>query len=80
MKSIEVTASSYDEALRNALEQLGLDESEVDTAIVKESGLIKKKVTVKVTQKLTGQLAALEFIQGAIKRMGFDCEVEMTET
>ena len=53
MKSIEVTASSYDEALRNALEQLGLDESEVDTAIVKESGLIKKKVTVKVTQKLT---------------------------
>ncbi|MDE6550662.1 MAG: protein jag [Clostridia bacterium] len=80
MKSIEVTASSYDEALRSALEQLGLEENEVDTAIVKESGLIKKKVTVKVTQKLTGQLAALEFIEGAIERMGFNCEVEMSKS
>ena len=80
MKSIEITAQSYEDALKEALAQLELAEDEVTAEVVKESGLIKKKVTVKVTQKRTGQLAALEFIQGAIAKMGFDCMVEMSKS
>ena len=46
MKSIEITANSYAEALKEALEQLGLSENEVDAEKVKETGLLRKKVTV----------------------------------
>ena len=45
MKSIEITANSYAEALKEALEQLGLSENEVDAEKVKETGLLRKKVT-----------------------------------
>ncbi|MDE6362483.1 MAG: hypothetical protein K2L53_05845, partial [Clostridia bacterium] len=69
MKSIEITANSYEEALEQALEELGLDESQVDAEKVKETGLIRKKITVKVTQKVTGATLVSDFINGIIQRM-----------
>ena len=47
MKSIEITANSYAEALKQALEELGLDESQVEAEKIKESGLIRKKSPLK---------------------------------
>ena len=54
MKSIEITANSYEEAVAQALEELGLEENQVEIEKTKESGLIRKKITVRVTQKVTG--------------------------
>ena len=80
MESIEITAGSVKEALQKGAQQLGISEDECDYELVKESGLIKKKYTVKISEKPKGEKAALEFIRGVIARMGFDCTVEMKKT
>ncbi len=79
MKSIEITANSYAEALKEALEQLGLSENEVDAEKVKETGLLRKKVTVRVTQKVTGAVLVSDFLNGIIERMNIDCKAEVQE-
>lgn len=80
MRSIEITSSGYKEALDEALQQLQLEEKDVDVEVLKESGLLKKKVTLRVSEKVTGQLKALDFIRGTIERMGLNCAVELKET
>ena len=79
MKSIEITASTYEEALEQALEQLGLEESQVVAEKISETGLIRKKVTVKVTEKVTGASMVKEFINGIIQRMDINCEAAVEE-
>lgn len=79
MKSIEITANSYAEALKEALEQLGLSESEVEAEKIKETGLLRKKVTVKVTQKVTGAVLVSDFLNGIIQRMNIDCKADVEE-
>ncbi len=79
MKEIEITASSYEDALAQALEALGLREDQVEAQIVKQTGLIRKKVTVKVTQKATAKDIAIEFINALIQKMGLDCSAEIRE-
>ena len=80
MESVEVTAGSEREALQQGLEQLGITEEECEYRLIKESGLIRKKYTVRVSEKPKGEKAALAFIRGVIKRMGLDCTVEMKKT
>lgn len=79
MKSIEITANSYAEALKEALEQLGLNENEVEAEKIKETGLLRKKVTVRVTQKVTGAVLVSDFLNGIIERMNIDCKAEVEE-
>ncbi len=80
MESVEITAGSVKEALAKGLEQLGITEEESEHEVVKESGLIKKKYTVKVSEKPKGEKAALTFIRGVIERMGLECTVELKVT
>lgn len=79
MKSIEITAKSYAEALKQALEELGLEENQVIAEKIDESGLVFKKVTVRVTQKVTGALLVNDFINGIIERMNIDCQATVDE-
>ena len=79
MKSVEITASTYEEALEQALAELGLEESQVMAEKVKEAGLIRKKITVKVTEKVTGATMVKEFINGIIQRMNINCEAQVEE-
>ncbi len=79
MKSVEITANSFDEALEQALEELGLDKSQVEAEKVKETGLIRKKITVKVTQKVTGATMVSDFVNGIIQRMNINCTAEVEE-
>lgn len=79
MKSIEITANSYEEALKQALDELGLDENQVDAEKVKEMGLIRKKITVRVTQKVTGATLVNDFINGIIEKMNINCIAEVQE-
>ncbi len=79
MKCIEITATSVDKAVEEACKQLGLTKDEVDFELVKEGGFIIKKFTVKVTQKQTADVLALNFIQGVIDKMGIACTAQLTE-
>lgn len=79
MKSVEITASTYEEALEQALAQLGLEANQVVAEKVSETGLIRKKITVKVTEKVTGASMVKEFINGIIQRMNINCEAEVEE-
>ena len=79
MKSIEITANSYAEALKQALEELGLDESQVEAEKIAETGMVRKKVTVRVTQKEDASTPVSDFINGIIKRMGIDCHAQVEE-
>ena len=79
MKEIEITASCYEDALAEALKELGLTEEQVDVEIVKQTGLIRKKVTVKVTQKATPKDIAIDFINTLIQKMGLDCTASIRE-
>ena len=63
MKSIEITANSYAEALKEALEQLGLSENEVDAEKIKETGLIRKKSHRKSHTKSYGSRSRKRFSQ-----------------
>lgn len=79
MKSVEITANTFEEALEQALQELGLDKSQVEAEKVKETGLIRKKITVKVTQKVTGATKVSDFINGIIQRMNINCVAEVEE-
>lgn len=79
MKSIEITANSYEEAVAEALEELKLEENQVEIEKIKETGLIRKKITVKVTQKVTGATMVEEFVNGIIQRMNIQCSAEVEE-
>lgn len=79
MKEIEVTASNYADALADALQQLSLTEDQVEVQIVKESGFIRKKVTLRVTQKLSAADIAVNFINNLISKMGLDCVATIKE-
>lgn len=80
MKSIEITAVGEEAAVDEALQQLNLTREQVDVEVVKVSGLLRKKTTVRVTQKKCGDELAIDFIRGVIERMGIDCQAEITET
>ncbi|MDE7078655.1 MAG: KH domain-containing protein, partial [Clostridia bacterium] len=79
MKSIEITANSYAEALKQALDALGLEENKVDAVKIKETGLIRKKITVRVTQKVSGATLVYDFINGIIERMNINCCADVEE-
>lgn len=79
MKSIEITANSFEEALQQALDELGLDESQVEAEKINETGIIRKKVTVRVTQKVTGATMVNDFVNGVIQRMNIACVAKVEE-
>ena len=70
MKSVEITASSYDEALAKALEELDLSLKQVEVTSVKESGIIRKKTTIVVVAKPSAEELAYGFVKGVIEKMG----------
>ena len=79
MKSVEITASSYDEALAKALEELDLSLKQVEVTSVKESGIIRKKTTIVVVAKPSAEELAFGFVKGVIERMGLEVEVTIND-
>ena len=79
MKSVEITASSYDEALAKALEELDLSLKQVEVTSVKESGIIRKKTTIVVVAKPSAEELAFGFVKGVIEKMGLDVEVTIND-
>ncbi|MGN0771454.1 MAG: RNA-binding cell elongation regulator Jag/EloR [Christensenellales bacterium] len=80
MKSVEITASSYDEALAKALEELGLTLKQVDVTSVKESGIIRKKTTIVVEARPSAEELAFNFVNGIIEKMQLNVEATLKES
>ena len=79
MKEPEVTAATLEEAAEKAAEELGVTKDRIETEVIKTSGIIKKKLTVKATVKATPQERAVGFINGLIEKMNLNCTATLFE-
>ena len=88
MESLEVSAKTVEEAVQQALEQLGLSREEVEVTVLKEGkagflGMGAEEATVRVTPLLQAQkeskVAALakEVLEELLSRMKLTAEVEL---
>ncbi len=88
MKELEVSGKTVDEAIRKALDQLGVDEEEVEVVVLKKgrSGLLgvgaeeaKVKVRLLQSQPSKVDIAALakEVLANILKYMGIKAEVSV---
>ena len=73
MNQTEVTAATLEEAVAKAAEELGVPKDRINAEVIKTSGLIRKKVTVRATVKQTPQERAVAFINGLIEAMHLNC-------
>lgn len=73
MNQTEVTAATLEEAVEKAAEELGVPKDRINAEVIKTSGLIRKKVTVRATVKQTPQERAVAFINGLIEAMHLNC-------
>ncbi len=78
MKSIEVKASTVEEAIEKGLAELGKRHDEVDIEIIEVGGLFKK-AKVQLAVRPTEGERALEFVRQLLSRMGLKVEAELAE-
>lgn len=85
MKSLEKSAKTVDEAVVDALVELGLTSDQVDIEVLDEGskgilGLFGTKLArVRVTQKINLQDVAKDFLQKLLKSMDLNPEIMITE-
>lgn len=87
MRFVEKKAKTVDEAVNQALKELGVTKDSVDIEIIEESkglfGILgNKEVTVRVTQKESEEvIKAKEFILNVTEKLGLnvDCDVTFNE-
>ena len=85
MKSVEITARSVDEAIKQALGELKLDRSRIDVEILEEPskgflGFIGgKQARIKATEKITPVYHTKEFIEKITRHMGVKTDVLIKE-
>ena len=83
--SIERSGKTIDDAVNDALKQLGATRENVDVEVLQEpkSGILgigSKPAKVRVTIKLTPEHAAREFLQEVIKAIGLDATFDFKFT
>jgi spoIIIJ-associated protein len=83
MKSIEVVASTVEEAIEQALVQLDANELEVDIEVIEESkkalfGLFGgKEAKVRVTKKMNTEEIARDFLLNLLSKMGVQAKLNV---
>ena len=80
MESIEVSAKTYDEAVTNALIQLGATSDQVEIEVIDKGssgflGIGAKPVRIKVTKKLTPDSFLKKFLSDIFAAMQMDVEI-----
>jgi spoIIIJ-associated protein len=78
MKSIEVKASTIEEAIEKGLAELGKSKEEVEVEIIDMGGFLKKAKVV-ITEKQSEGQKAREFVDTLLKKMNFDISSELDE-
>lgn len=83
-RSIVKEAKTVDEALRLALEQLGIEREQADIEVINEGskgllGLIgSKNAVVKVTEKLSIEDIVHDFLEPIFDKMAIEAEIDIT--
>ncbi len=84
LRSVIKEAKTVDEALRQALEELGIDEDQAEIEIINEGnkgllGLIgNKNAVVKVTEKLNIEIIVKDFLEPLFEKMAIEADMEIT--
>ena len=84
LRSVIKEAKTVDEALRQALEELGIDEDQAEIEIINEGnkgllGLIgNKNAVVKVTEKLNIESIVKDFLEPLFEKMAIEADMEIT--
>jgi len=84
LRSVIKEAKTVDEALRQALEELGIDEDQAEIEIINEGnkgllGLIgNKNAVVKVTEKLNIEIIEKDFLEPLFEKMAIEADMEIT--
>lgn len=84
LRSITKEAKTVDEALRLALEELGIDRDQAEVEIISEGnkGLLgfigNKNAVVKVTEKLNIENIVQEFLEPIFEKMAIEADMEIT--
>ena len=84
LRSVIKEAKTVDEALRQALEELGIDEDQAEIEIITEGnkgllGLIgNKNAVVKVTEKLNIEIIVKDFLEPLFEKMAIEADMEIT--
>ncbi len=85
MKSIEITANSVEEAIKQALDQLKLEREQIGIEILEEGnkgflGFFRtKQARVRVTEKADAVFPAKDFLEEITRRMGVKTNVQIQE-
>lgn len=85
MKSIEITAHSVEEAVKQALDQLKLEREQAGIEILEEGnkgflGFFRtKQARVRVTEKTGAVSSAKDFLEEITRRMGVKTDVQVQE-
>lgn len=84
LRSITKEAKTVDEAIRQALDELGIDKDQAEIEIISEGnkgllGLIgSKNAVVKVTEKLNIEQIVQEFLEPIFEKMAIEADMEIT--
>ena len=76
MISIEKKAESVEEAVKQGLIQLGMEESQVDIEVVSEGGNGEEAI-VRLSTKWSEEDGVLDFVCGLLDRMDLDCSLDV---
>ncbi|MBZ4687624.1 MAG: spoIIIJ-associated protein [Clostridia bacterium] len=85
MRSVEVTGKTVEDAISNALEQLGVGRDDVEIEVLEEPnkgflGLIgHKDARVKVTEKENPAKICFDFLKETCRLMGINVEIEYSQ-
>lgn len=85
MKSVEISAKTVEEAVKIALEQMGLKEDEVNIEVLEQPnkgflGLLgSKNALVKVEEKFNVVKFSKSFLENVLAKMDLDPEIEIEE-
>ncbi len=78
MRVQEFSAKKVEDAIKNGLEQMGIDESRAKITVLDNGGFLRK-AKVSIEDLGTEGEKALAFIEGLYEKMGVKCTCELTE-
>ena len=86
MRAVEISAKTVEEAIRIALEQLGLEKEDVNIDILEQPNkgflgiLGNKNALVRVEEKFNPVKYSLSFLKNVLARMDLDPQIDVKRT
>ena len=84
IKTLEASGKTIDEAIKNALDKLGVDRDDVSVEVIKQPksgflGIGRQDAVVKIEYTSSPTERAKEFAEGLLKKFGTPCTISVKE-